>query len=384
VRSAVGHRWRALALGVLLLGALLLPAAPADAHTRTQETTNLVSHITADPGLPGVEWKVYTGGLLLEVVNHSDRVLVVEGYEGEPYLRIGPDGVERNRRSPATYLNDDRVEQRVGTRTGVAMPPDVDASAAPEWIRIDTEPRAIWHDHRIDWPAPEPPDFVEAGPVARLMMRINFVGVIGRAGEDAAAFQEWTVPFSLEGEPAVLAGELVWEDPPSPLPYLGMAALLAALGLLGLGRRDPEAVLRPAALMVLAVATVNGIHFVDDLVAWPSALLDELFGVLHTALFLGTGIAGALWALRVDHGRVLALSVASGALLYHQGFVHLPILQASHFPTVWPDPLVRVTIAAGLVQAVVVAVVLLRTRSIERAATPPPTTATVGGPGATS
>jgi hypothetical protein len=367
-------------LGVFLLGAVLLPATAAEAHTRTQETTNLVSRITADPGLPGVHWKVYTGGLLLEVVNESDHVLVVEGYEGEPYLRIGPDGVEHNRRSPATYLNDDRVGQRVGTRTGVAMPPDVDASAPPEWIRIDTEPRAIWHDHRIDWASRQPPDFVEAGPLARTMMRINLVGVIGRAGEDAGVFQQWTVPFSLAGEPAVLAGELAWEDPPSALPYLGLAALLVAPGLLGLRRRDPDAILRPAALVVLAVASVNGIHFVDDLVSWPSALLDELFGVLHTALFLGTGIAGSLWAVRVDHGRVLALAVASGALLYHQGFVHLPMLQASHFPTVWPDPLVRVAVAAGLVQALVVAVVLLRSRNVERASAPPRTTVPVREP----
>jgi hypothetical protein len=136
---------------------LLTPAPAADAHTRTQETTNLDSRITADPDLPGVSWHVYTGGLLIEVRNDSDEVLVVEGYEGEPYLRIGPDGVERNRRSPATYINDDRVVRRVGGRTSVAMPPDVDPTAPPEWIRIDTEPLARWHDHRVHWMSPQPP-----------------------------------------------------------------------------------------------------------------------------------------------------------------------------------------------------------------------------------
>jgi hypothetical protein len=130
----------------------------------------------------------------------------------------------------------------------------------------------------------------------------------------------------------------------------------------GLRRREPDAIVRPAALVVLAVASVNGIHLVDDLVSWPSDPLDELFGLLHTSLFLGVGIGASLWSLRVGYGRVLALAIASGAVLYHQGLVHLPMLHASRFPTVWPEPLVRLTIALGLLQAVAVAIVLVRAR----------------------
>lgn len=356
-----------------LLGVVLMPGASADAHTRTQETTNLASRITDVPDLPGVTWKVYTGGLLIEVVNTSDQVLIVEGYEGEPYLRIGPDGVEHNRRSPATHLNDERVQRRISSRTDVAMPITVDPSAPPEWIHVDDEPRARWHDHRIHWMSTQPPNFVTAGPFARTMMRINLVGVIGRAGDDAGTFQQWTVPFTLAGEPAAVEGKMAWDDPPSALPYLAVAALLVVPALLGLRRRDPKAMLRPAAQVVLLVAMVNGIHFVDDLVSWPSALLDELFGVLHTSLFLGAGIVASLWSLRAESGRVLALAIGSAAVLYHQGFIHLPMLQASHFPTVWPDPLVRLTIALGLVQAVVVAIVIIEVR---RRATPRDVTAT--------
>jgi hypothetical protein len=358
---------RGLALLVLLCGAVLLPTSAANAHTRTQETTNLDSRITADPGLEGVHWRVYTGGLLIEVVNDSDAVLIVEGYEGEPYLRIGPDGVEHNRRSPATYLNSDRVERRLSARSGVAMPRDVDPDAPAEWIRIATEPTARWHDHRVHWMSPQPPSFVEAGPVARAMMRVNLVGVIGHAGDDAGVFQDWTIPVTFDGQPAMLHGEMAWDDPPSALPYLLLAAVLVAPALLGLRRRDPTAMVRPAALIVLLVASVNGIHLVDDLVAWPSPLIDELSGVLHTALFLGIGIGASLWALRVEYGRVLALAIASGAVLYHQGFVHLPMLHASHYPTIWPDPLVRVTIAAGLMQAAAIAIVIVRARTIRTA-----------------
>lgn len=349
-------------LAALVACVVLAPAAPAAAHTRTQETTNLDSRITRDPDLPGIQWRVYTGGLLVEVVNRGDGVLVVEGYEGEPYLRIGPDGVEHNRRSPATYLNDERIGRRVGARSDVAMPPDVDPAAPPEWIRTSAEPIARWHDHRTHWMSPQPPTFVEAGGLARTLMAANLVGMIGRAGDAAGVFRRWDIPVSHDGTPAVLAGEMAWVDPPSAWPWLLAATLLVLPALAGLRRRDPTAIVRPAARVVLAVAAVNGIHLVDDLVAWPEPLLDNLSGLLHTGLFLGAGIGAALWALRSPYGRVLALSIASGAMLYHQGLIRLPMLHASHFPTVWPPQLVRLTVAAGLMQALVVAVAVVRVR----------------------
>jgi hypothetical protein len=347
---------------------LVVPVTAAEAHTRTQETTNLDSRITADPTLPGVRWTVHTGGLLLEVTNEGDEALVVAGYDGEPYLRVGPDGVDRNRRSPATYLNDDRIGRRVSARTDVAMPRDVDPSAPPEWIRISDVPEVRWHDHRVHWMSPSPPRFVEAGPVARALMRVNLVGVIGRAGEDAGDFQTWSIPLTHGDAPATLEGVMAWDDPPRVWPTLLLAALLVAPALVGLRRRDPASIVRPAAFVVLAVASINAIHLVDDLVAWPSGPLDELFGLLHTTLFLGTGIGASVWALRVGYGRVLALTIASAGVLYHQGLVHLPMLQASHFPTVWPPSLVRLTVAMGLLQALPVAAVVWHARRCERPA----------------
>jgi hypothetical protein len=360
--SAGVVRRRAELLVVIVLGLLLVAPATAHAHTRTQETTNLDSRITTDPSPAGVRWTVHTGGLLVEVENHGTEVLVVEGYEGEPYLRIGPDGVEHNRRSPATYLNDPRNGKRLSARTSVAMPRDVDPAAPPEWIVVRAEPRALWHDHRVHWMSPEPPSFVEAGPLARTMMRVNLVGVIGRAGGDQGVFQAWEIPFAVGGDAAVLEGEMAWDDPPAAWPLLLLALLVVAPALLGLRGRSLEARLRPAALVVLFVAAVNTVHLVDDLAAWPSDPLDELSGLLHTTLFLGIGLGASVWALRVDTARVLALGIASGALLYHQGIVHLPMLQASHFPSVWPLPMVRFAVALGIAQAAVVTLVIVRAR----------------------
>jgi hypothetical protein len=344
---------RALVVGPLLAASLLaVQPSAAEAHTRTEETTNVDSRLTSMP-LPGVTFTVYTGGLVVEVENHGPAVLEVLGYEGEPYLRISAGGVERNRRSPATYLDAERFGD-------VALPPIADASAEPEWVRIGDEPRHVWHDHRTHWMSPSPPAFVDAGGLARAAMRAGLVGAIGRAGDDAGVFHEWVIPVLVDGRPVEVRGELAWADPPSAVPWFGIAALLVLPALLGLRSPDRAGLVRPAALVVAIVALGNTVHLVDDLVAWPSDLLDELFGVLHTTTFLATGIGASVWAWRMAAARVLALAIGSGAVLYHQGLVHLPMLFASQFPTIWPDPVVRLTVALGLVQAVPVAVVVVR------------------------
>lgn len=337
-------------------GALLAASLPADAHTRTEETTNVVSRITSVPLPTGVEMTVHTGGLLVEMENRTDTTLTVEGYEGEPYLRIGPTGVEHNRRSPATYLNASRYGD-------VAMPQDVDVTAAPEWIHVTEEPRYLWHDHRTHWMSTAPPPFVDAGPLRRTLMRTELVGTIGTAGSDQGTFRSWVIPLHFGDDRLEVTGELAWEDPPAAVPWILLAALGVTPGLLGWRRRDLRGLVRPAALMVGAVAAVNGIHLVDDLVAWPGDPLDEAFGLLHTTIFLVGGTGGSIWAFTATTGRVLALGIGSASVLYHQGLVHLPLLYASQFPTVWPDSLVRLTVALGLLQAIPVALTVLRARS---------------------
>ena len=343
---------RGLVMLGVVAGLLTLQAPAAEGHTRTKETTNVVSRIVDDPALPGVAWTVHTGGLLIEVEHDGDGVLVIEGYEGEPYLRIGPDGVERNRNSPATYLGQDRFGN-------VAIPPNADADATPDWRRLSDRPEHLWHDHRVHWMSPSPPEVVDVGPLERGLMALDLVGHLGNTGGEQVELRSWAVPVTYDGEPAVLGGELAWRDAPSALPWLLLAAALAVPGLLGLRRADRAGLARPAALLVGAVATVNGVHLVDDLIAWPSHPLDDLFGLMHTGMFLMVGLVGAVWAWRVEAGRLLALGIAGAGVLYHQGLVHGPILLASGFPTVWPDPLIRLTVALAFAQAGVVAVVLV-------------------------
>lgn len=125
---------------------------------------------------------------LLEATNRSPTELQVPGYLGEPYLRIGPEGVCVNRNSPAAYLNDDRYAQR-------PVPEGVTEDAQPRWTRVAdaSSDGAVyrWHDHRIHWMAPTLPPQVKAnGGVETVVL-------------------DWLVPFTLGEERLGVEGSCV-------------------------------------------------------------------------------------------------------------------------------------------------------------------------------
>lgn len=361
----------AIGLVAVLLG---LHAGPAHAHTRTEETLNIDSRIVSEPAVDGLTWTVHTGGLLIEVENRSHHALEVAGYDGEPYLRIDADGVARNRRSPATYLNAEAGGD-------VVVPPVADPGAAPEWEQVASEPSWTWHDHRTHWMSPEPPAWVDTHAVSRLLMRAGYVGPIGDSGGRRGSFSSWSVPFSLDGEEHALHGELRWEPPPAAWPWWLAAAALVAPALLGLraaSRHSLDRLLRPAAAVLAGVAALSLLNLVDDVLAWPRPVVDDLFGILHTAMFLGAGLLGAAWAWAGSRGRALMLAVGSAAVLYHQGLLHLPMLAASQFPTVWPHGLVRLSVALGIAQAAPILAVALAARRVGLPGALPETSPTLG------
>jgi len=209
---------RALAAAAAAVCLLFVPAAPAAAHGGP---SGYVSTVTAvRPDVPGLRVDVVGGDDRLRLTAPRGTTVVVLGYDGEPYLRIGPDGVDRNMRSPATYLNRDRYAR-------VSMPGFASATASPTWERVAGGRTYTWHDHRIHWMNPDGPG-PDVPNSQRDLMNWTVTGRIdGR-------------PLAIRGtlEPAGTAGSSWWAY--AAFPALALAAL-AALGTRALRRSDARA-----------------------------------------------------------------------------------------------------------------------------------------------
>lgn len=201
-----------------LAALLLLPVSSALAH---QGNANYRSVITAKPQVPGLGLQKVHHDDSLELVNRTDQLVTVEGYDGEPYVRLQPDGtVERNVNSAATYVNDERD----GSGT---PPPNATPDAAPRWQVLDRTGRYTWHDHRIhDMGAGLPEQVTDRAKPTRVF--------------------DWSVPVRVGTSQSAIAGHLDWlgkQDGGVPTGALvgGAVVLLAAAGLVvGVRRRrDP-------------------------------------------------------------------------------------------------------------------------------------------------
>lgn len=323
-------------LGLLTGVVIAALAAPAAAHGRGTESTNFSSRVTNAPDLPGVTWEVLGGDQYLSLTNTTDTEVLVTGYEGEPYARIGPEGVFVNLASEATYLNADRYAD-------APVPPDVGADKEPRWDQVSGDSTYAWHDHRIHWMSPSlPPQVTDPGQ--RTVVNPN-----------------WEVVFEYGDRTETVTGELIWVPPASPVPWLAVALVLTLPALLGLRLAEgPDWVQRmitPAAVVLGVVALLNVTHLVDDLIAIPLPLSTKAVSALQTALFVGLGLFGAVVARRGKDGAFTALGVGAGGILVGQGLLYLDVLNYSQSASVFPDWSAKLTVALSLVQALPVGVV---------------------------
>jgi hypothetical protein len=177
---------RALAAAVL---AALVVCAAAAAHGGGG-ALGFRSKVTAvTPSATGLDVEVVDYDDRLDLRNDTGKLLVILGYENEPYLAFRDGHVYRNTHSPATYLNDDRFGQ-------VELPAQANPKAAPDWQEVATHEEYDWHDHRIHWMSHTLPPKVQADKDQRHHVF------------------DWTVPARLDGKPLTIAGRLDYQPPP--------------------------------------------------------------------------------------------------------------------------------------------------------------------------
>lgn len=201
---------RSLALLPLALLSLAFPAS-GWAHGEGGEATGFTSTVErVEPETAGLEIRVLDGDDQLLLTNETGSEIVVLGYDGEPYLRFSTDGVYRNVRSPAVYLNADRYARG-------RIPESADPEAAPVWRLARTGSSYEWHDHRIQWMSTIAPDAVRADP------------------DSPRHVFDWEVPITVGGTPTAVRGSLDYEPVdggPTAWLYLAVSVPLA-LALLG-------------------------------------------------------------------------------------------------------------------------------------------------------
>jgi hypothetical protein len=347
-RSVVLRVVTAAAAAACIFVAIGLSATPASAHTiGGPRPTNYRSRIVGfAPAVPGISARIVDLGAQFELTNRTSTEITVLGYEGEPYLRIGPNGVFENLHSQATYIN--------RTRLGGTVPPlgvDTSPTAVPDWKRISSAHTARWHDHRIHWMSPQPPP-----PVAQSPGRFYHLS-------------QQNIVFLRGDQRVAIAVSLDWVPGPNGLPWVPVIAALFALGLV--------AAVAPKRWRLLAVLV--GVIVVSDMAHAIGFEIPRPGGNLTKTLqFLGGGfVSVAVWIAAVPtivtlvRRRVEALYgvVFVGLLIaLIGGATDLSALWKSQVPDAGPAWLTRVevVVALGLGGGLVVSALIRMLRSRAR------------------
>lgn len=189
-------------LAVAIGCALLLPVASASAHQGNPNFRSDVRQLT--PATDGVTIDVLNRDDRLLLTNRSGQTIEIEGYEGEPYARVLPDGtVQVNRNSPATYLN----EERDGD---VPVPASAKQGAPVQWQTQSKTGKFEWHDHRFHWMGSGTPPAVKD---ASKPTKVN----------------DWSIPVKVDGQDGSITGTLYWTPQDDSGAPLGAIIALVAL-----------------------------------------------------------------------------------------------------------------------------------------------------------
>ena len=176
--DAVALRTHSTLLAIALAIGL---SVPAKGHTGVPGFRTRVTQIS--PPVKGIEISTLSGDDQIYLWNRTETPVTVMGYDGEPYLIIGPSGVQENQNSPTRYSNKDRYAR-------LPIPKTATATAKPAWKHLGTSPAIAWHDHRAHWMTPALPPIVAGDP------------------RTAHHIFDWKIPIRFGTQPVTLAGTL--------------------------------------------------------------------------------------------------------------------------------------------------------------------------------
>lgn len=319
---------RFLALASSSIAWLALLATPASAHGGAGlVSSNYRTEVkSVSPEVSGLAVRGIEAGSRIEVENRSQKEVVILGYGSggqnpEPYLRIGPDGVFQNTRSPSVYLNT--------SRTPGAPPPQADPKAKPEWEKISAEPVARWHDHRTHWMGANDPPVVQREP-----------------GKRHTIISDWKIQMRYDNREILATGDLFWIPGPSPNAWyaisLALIAGIASLALRPQWERLIAAVL--VGLVVVDFATTTGF-----LLASVGTSLGGLIGsAVPSLLSAGFALFGASWLMKgKEEGLYIGLAPALFVAVFG-GVTELGVFSSSQVPFAFGSAAARLFVALSL------------------------------------
>ena len=195
---------------VVLVSLAVLPPS-AFAHEGNPNFRSEITSITPAAVGDGLKVQIEDFDDNVQLVNRTGKEVQIQGYDGEPYVRLSPDGtVEVNLNSPAYYLNQDRFAD-------VSVPERADAEAKPDWKEVDDTGLFSWHDHRSHYMGLNTPPQVEDESVKTKVF-------------------DYSIPVKVDGKPVEINGTLTWvgdQDDFSFVPFLLLAVLIVA-GVVGI------------------------------------------------------------------------------------------------------------------------------------------------------
>lgn len=312
----------------VVAGGVGVSSPPAHAHAVTGvKPTNYKSEIVGISGPAGpVDVRLLDLGRRIELVNRGPVDIVVLGYAGEAWLRVGPRGGFENEYSNSAYLE----RQRPGQATG--PPPDpAKASGPPRWRQTGDGNTIIWRDRRTRFDGPAPDQVLRA------------------PGQGHPVVPRWTVELRRGDAALAIEGRISYVPPPSPVSWALVAVALFVASVLTV-----RFIRRPWVLghcLALLVA-VDVVHSLANAAVSGGSLLTQAGGVLRggslgiVAWVLGVMAISTLGS-RTDLGIILGGSAALIIAVYG-GVTDAAVLNSSQVPSALSPFLLRAAVALSL------------------------------------